>query len=342
MVRRKNGTHTLHALSARAARLPMRVRVAWIAALLSLTLGALLAVPTGQPASAASASPQVLSCNGPCVGITNPLYSSNGQLVAEGPVGAQLTVEGSNWPPSTTLTVWPSPDAATCALQQPTPPAYAGQLTVGGTGIVRGIYPWPMAANNVNQTYLLCAVDGTAITNPVVVSNGINLYTVLAADAPALTLAPTTITPGQDTPLMISGQNWLPQQPLNVTICSDSNCTTPSIASQTTASAQDGTFQITLTIKADTIPGSYFVLATSANGALKAPSQGSPAQLTVSTPTPTPTPTPSPTPTPTPNPTPPNSGKANTTLLIVLLGAVSLLFLIGGIISIAVYTRGGP
>jgi hypothetical protein len=326
------------------ARLPARLRVAFLAALASLALVSyLLAAPPGQSARAAPAAParaNLLSCNGPCVGITNPLYSSNGQLVAEGPVGAILTVEGANWPNSTSVTVWPAADAATCTAQLAQPPGYAGTINVNGQGYAQGTYTWPQQAGGVNQTYTLCAVDGTTTVPAGVQSNGIDLYTVLSASAPSVTVSPTTITQGQDNTITVSGQNWFaPQQPITVTVCTDASCTAGPIASQTTT-AQDGTFQITLTIKAGTAPGAYFVQASTANQALKAPS-GGPPQLTVSTPTPTPSPTPSPTATPTPNTTPSTSGKGGTTLLVVLLGTLSLLFLIGGIISIAVYVRSG-
>lgn len=327
----------------RLARLPAQMRLALLAALASLMLTALLAAPTGQPAHAAPSLPALLSCNGPCIGITNPLYPANGQLVAEGPVGAHLTVEGANWPPSTLVTIWPAPDVNTCAQQQAQPPGDAGTITVNSGGSASGPYTWPQAANNVNQTYILCAVDGGATVSPDVQSNGIDMYTVLAAAAPSLTVSPNTIIQGQDTTLTVSGQNWLPQQPLTVTICSDAHCSTSPIANQTTASAEDGTFQTTFTIKGDTAPGSYFVLASTSNGALRAPPGNAPAQLTVSAPTPTPTPTPSPTPTPRPpSTTPSNNGKGNTLLLVVLLGMLSVVFLVGGIISLTVYTRGQP
>jgi hypothetical protein len=348
MYQRNDRTFSIHTPGAsqrargRLARLPARTRLAVLAALASLTLAALLAAPTGLPARAAPGLPALLSCNGPCVGITNPLYPTNGQLVAEGPVGALLTVEGANWPPSTLITIWPAPDADTCAQQQAQPPSYAGTIPVNVAGNASGPYTWPKAANSVNQTYILCAVDGSASVSPDVQSNGITQYIVLAAAAPSLKVAPSNITQGQDSTLTISGQNWLPQQALTVTICSDAHCSTSPIANQTTASAQDGTFQITLTIKGDIAPGSYYVLAVTANGALKAPPGNAPAQLTINTPTPTPTSTPSPTPTPTPTPTPPNSGKGNTLLLVVLLGMLAVVFLVGGIISLAIYMRGQP
>jgi hypothetical protein len=325
----------------RVARLPLHARAAALVAVMSLALVALLAVPTGGPAHAAPARPHVLSCNGPCVGITNPLYLAQGQLVAEGPVGANLTVEGSNWPTSTTLTVWPAPDANTCAQQQAQPPGYAGTIVVDSTGNAKGPYAWPQAANTVNQAYILCAVDGTTMVSPDVQSNGIDTYTVLAADPPAITLSSSTLLQGAT--LTVSGQNWFPQQALTVSVCTDNPCTGQPITSRSSGSAQDGTFQITLTIPESTAAGPYFVEVETANGALSAPPSGSAPQLTVSTPTPTPTPTATPAPTPIPSTPAPSSGSSGSpTLLIVALGTLSLLFLVGGIISIAVYTRTSP
>ncbi len=346
MYRRTDETRRARAARAgreRLARLPMPVRVAFLAALASLALGTLLAAPIAQPVHAAPAIARLPSCNGPCVSITNPNYFSQGQPVAEGPVGANLTVEGANWPPSTTITIWPAPDAATCAAQLTQPPSYDGTINVNGVGNASGSYTWPSAANNVNQTYILCAADGAASNLTTTQSNGIDAYTVLSANPPSVNVSPTAVTQGQDTTLAISGQNWLPQQAMTVTVCSDlQNCQATAVASQSVGSAQDGSFQTNLTLKGDTPTGSYFVQVVSSNQALEAPPAGTSAQLTVSAPTPTPTPTPSPTPTPTPKPPPPSGNSGSSTLLIVALGALSLLFLIGGIISIAIYTRGGP
>jgi hypothetical protein len=349
MVERHPGSRAIHALNTpqrergRLARLPVQMRVALLAALVSLALGTWLAAPLSRPAQAAPARANIPSCNGPCVGITNPLYTAQGQLVAEGPVGAHLTVEGANWPASTILTIWPAPDANTCAQQQQQPPGYAGQITVNGAGNAQGSYDWPSAAHEVNRTYILCAVDGAASNITTTQSNGIDTYTVLAANPPSLAISPSTLTQGQpNNALTVRGKNWLPQQALTVTICSDaSNCATSQVANQTTASAQDGTFEITIPVPSTTAAGSYFVQAVSANNALTAPPANTPAQLTISTPTPTPTPTPSPTPTPTPTPpsTSSSDGKGGTILLIVLLGTLSVLFLVGGIISLSVYTR---
>jgi hypothetical protein len=340
MYQRTDRIFSIHARG-RIARLSAHTRLAALAALASLMLAALLAAPTGRPAHAAPRLPALLSCNGPCIGITNPLYSANGQLVAEGPVGALLTVEGANWPPGTSITIWPAPDANTCAQQQAQPPSYAGTIRVSDAGNASGPYAWPQAANTVNQTYILCAVDGGTTVSPDVQSNGITQYTVLAAAAPSLTVSPSAIVQGQDATLTVSGQNWLPQQPMTVTVCSDPhNCSGSQLTSQTTASVQDGTFQITLTIKGDTEPGPYYVQAVTANGALRAPPGNAPPQLTISTPTPTPTPTPSPTPTPRPPPTPSSNGNGNTLLLVILLGMLAVIFLVGGIISLTVYMRG--
>ncbi len=323
------------------APVPALMRAVLLAALVSLALEALLAAPTARPASAAPAKAHLLSCTGPCVGITNPLYTAQDQVLAQGPVGAILTVEGANWPPSTTVTIWPAPDAATCAQQVAQPPGFAGTIRVNGIGTAQGTYIWPQEAGGVNQTYTLCAVDGGVTVPPDVQSNGINTYTVLAAEAPSLTVSPKTIVQGQNNSLTVSGQNWLPRQGLTVTVCSDNDCTEMPVASQNTVSEQDGTFQIILPIKDDIKAGSYFVKAETINHALQAPAGNQPPQLTVTTPTPTPTPTPSPTPTRTPTPTPTPPPKSSPTLLIALLGTLSLLFLIGGIISIAIYTRGG-
>lgn len=313
-----------------------RVLLAALAALLATLLLAARSGGAGGPVHAAPSIPQALTCAGPCVGITNPLYQNG--AVAEGPVGTHLTVEGAGWPANTTLMVWPVANSTPCVQQA----ADVGSIPVDAAGNAAGIYDWPSDAGVVNQAYMLCGKDGSVIS--LVPANAPNTFTVLAAAAPSITVAPLAITQGGA--VEVSGQNWLPAQTVTISICTGFSaggvCASRIIAGTSVGSGQDGSFQVNLNTDLAAPPGPYYVIATAHNNALTAPPAGSDPQLTVSTPTPTPTITPTPTvmPTPTATPTPSGGSGGGNALLIALLGMLSMLFLIGGIISLAVYLRG--
>ena len=322
-----------YSLDSNACR--QRVLLAALAALLASLLLVAHYGGAGGPVYAAPSIPQALTCVGPCVGITNPLYQNG--AVAEGPVGTHLTVQGAGWPANTTLMVWPVANATPCAEQADD----AGSIPVDAAGNALGIYDWPADASAVNQAYMLCGKDGAVVS--LVPANAPDTFTVLAAAAPAITVTPVGITQGGA--VEVSGQNWLPAQTVTISICTNfsagSVCASRIIAGTSIDSAQEGSFQVTLNTDPAAPPGSYYVIATAHNNALTAPPAGSDPQLTVSTPTPTPTITPTPTVAPTPTATPtPSGGSGGNALLIALLGMLSMLFLIGGIISLAVYLRG--
>ncbi len=311
-----------------------------LAGLLGALLAGLIGVPASQSARAAPHSPDILTCSGPCVGITHP-RSANNTLV-EGPVGTHLTVEGAGWPAGSLLTIWPGATQAACA--QPST-SDAKTLPVDGAGNAAGSYDWPADANQVGHSYILCSNDnGKPAT---ATANAPNTFLVLAAQPPLITASSSTLAPGDA--VIVTGQNWLPAQTVTVSICPNSSdtgtCTSP-IASLQLGSDANGTFQAQLTIPPDASVNSYYIVAANGDGTLTAPQAGAPVQITVSEPTPTPTLTPTPTatprPTPTPTPGPSTGGKGGTIFLVVVLGMFSLLFLIGGFISMAVYLRGSP
>ncbi len=320
----------------RVARLGLCAGLALLAAILGLGL-MLPGAPAARQARAASARPQAPICSGPCVGILSPIFNN----AAEGPVGATLTLDGANWPANTTVTIWPGVNQDACA-QTPSS-TITGTLAVDGSGTASGTYFWPLSVNMVNQSYLLCASDGAVTISPGTQDNQPNSYLVLSANPPALSLSAPALNQG-DT-LTVSGQNWTPAQPVTVNICSDANCATPALPSQQVTSNDDGTFEVQFSISSSMLPGAYYVQATTNDDALMAPlPKGAPVQFMVNAPTPTPSPSPSPTmkPTPTPTPAPSRGSQSNIALLIFVLGTLSVLFLIGGIISLAVYTRTGP
>lgn len=317
--------------------LPSFLRPGAAALVLLCSLGMLLGLASGPtPTQASPQRPFALTCNGPCVGITNPVYDGK----AEGPVGAHLTVEAANWPPSSKLTIWPGLDATACAGQ---PASGAHTLNVDITGSAKDTYDWPLTVNKVNQTYLLCASDGTTVLNPAVQVNAPSSYTVLAATPASISITPNTINEGAN--VTISGRNWLPAQSLTIMICANTPaCTSdPPVVTRSLNSDTDGTFNIQPLIPLGTRQGLYYVVVVSGNGALTAPASGDDPNLSINA-LPTPTPTATATPLPTPTPTPPSTGggKGGTTLLIVILGTLSLLFLIGGIVSMIIYVRSLP
>jgi hypothetical protein len=332
---------TLRPAPSAARRLPVisRLKLAgrWAALALLGAWGLLPGLAPGPtPAAASAQRPLALTCNGPCVGITNPIYDGK----AEGPVGAHLTVEAANWPPNTTLSIWPGLDAAACANQ---PPGDAKALNVDITGTVTDTYDWPLTENRVNQTYLLCASDGTIVPSPAVQVNAPTSYTVLADRPASVSVSPNTVNEGEN--ITISGKNWLPAQSLTIMVCASTPaCTSdPPVIVRSLNSNADGTFSIQTIIPLGTRQSLYYVVVASGNGALTAPSSGSAPNLSINAlPTPTPTATATATPLPTPTPPPNTGGKGGTTLLIVILGTLSLLFLIGGIVSMIIYVRSLP
>ena len=316
-----------------------RLLTALLAGLLIELLAGLLGTPAGQAARSSPARPTILTCAGPCVGITHPRSSNNS--VAEGPVGTHLTVEGANWPSGSLLIVWPGVTQAACA--QP-PTSDAKTLTVDSAGNAAGVYDWPTDTNQVGQTYMLCASDNGKA--PTATANAPNTFLVLAAQPPLITASAALLAPGDS--LVVSGQNWFTSLTVTISICpaaSDTGtCASPITSLQLSADA-NGNFQGQLMIPPDASPNSYYLVAANADGTLTAPQAGAPVQITVSEPTPTPTLTPTPTVTATPKPAPgaPSSGgKGSTIFLVVVLGVFSLLFLVGGCISMVVYLRASP
>jgi hypothetical protein len=316
-----------------------RLLAGLLAGLLGVGLMGLAGAPASPTARAAPNIPHILTCAGPCVGITRPRLPNN---TSEGPVGTHLTVEGAGWPAGSLLTIWPGATQAACA--QP-PASDAKTLNVDGAGNAAGSYDWPADANQVGHSYTLCANDnGKPAT---ATANAPSTFLVLAAQPPLITASSSTLTPGDA--VIVNGQNWLPAQPLTVNICPNSSdtgtCASP-IASLQLGSNADGTFQAQLTIPPDASVNTYYIVAANSDGTLTAPPAGNPVQITVSNPTPTPTLTPIPTATPRPTPTPTpggaSGGKGGTIFLVIMLGMFSLLFLIGGFISMAVYLRGSP
>lgn len=295
-------------------------------------------------------------------GTTQPVIHWDGAMIypgqnkgnPEGPVGEIAVVHGENFtatagqPLKLMLVAGDTNNDATLC-QAANTPVNVGNITPSADGTFSSQFTWPSAAGQVNKTYSICSL--LASNNTVASSLDDGPFTVLAGQ-PTLKISASSVVAGGT--LTISGQNWVPPQPLDIDIadCPDCDPGNSTIATATTNSVglNSGTFHITVPILATAAPGNYVVNVFSQNGPLDAfhLTGTGVRQLVVTAPpvaaTPTVAPSPSPaatatanaTPTVTANPTSNTSNSSsgsNTGLFIgVLIAIVVLLIAIAGLI----------
>ncbi|HKS68965.1 MAG TPA: hypothetical protein VJQ45_00995, partial [Ktedonobacterales bacterium] len=333
-------------------------RRAYRAAARGLVLGMVL---TALALAAASGSPSLASAHPqdtPTISIAIPAPNSNG--VAQGPVGANLTINGSGFTDGHTYQLGYVPQSQGCGTSGSTLPTFAnGSVTTSG-GSFSATVQWPAGAANVDGRYYICVTDTTDTTVPPVQSS--DLFRVVAANAPQFKLVdPSTSAPLQGppyllyigSPVTISGQNFAPggltllvylsQQPIKSGSDFDS-ATLLSTTNRTAITTQDtGAVTATIQIPAGVSAGSYnlYLVSSDRQGA-SLPSLMDSVQATLAQ---QPTATPKPSPTATPKATPPPSEHSSTgpglgrTLGVVGLSLLSLLLLIAGVLLLA---GGGP
>lgn len=202
---------------------------------------------------------------------------------------------------------------------------------------------WPESASNIGSAYYICAVN-----SPNVKAVSAASFTVVPQQT--INISPITLAAGQQ--ITVIGANWLPPQPLTVTITGP-NASSAAATSQV-ISDQTGNFTSTLTIPATVPAGSYTVSAVADNEPTLKVINNNFVTVTAALPTPTPTITLSPTVTATPSPTPTatvgqNQGStappANTptdnanTFLLVSLAGLGVLLVIVGVILFIMYSR---
>jgi hypothetical protein len=327
-----------------------------LAALLALTV---LAVGTAARPGRARAA--ISGPSGPQIVFVSPIYAGRNNGNAEGPVGANVSVQGTGWDnragPVTIQVVDAKNDAAAggpgMACQNSGVPKInipgLAPVPVDGSGnFAATSFLWPSAANTVGHSYWVCGVQqASGNTAP-----GVSSYTVLSAQPPALSVSATSVAiKGTVT---VSGQNWVPgNQPITVSIVPCLACDAAYQQTQTVTAANDGTFSLPMTLPdAATAGTKLFVVASNQSSdpalppalVVNAP-PGAPQIAVVDQPTPTPTNTVVPTATNTPAPTRVPGGGTTTSngsasgLLIVLLSALGVVLLLAALVAVLLFVR---
>ncbi len=320
---------------------------------LALCVSALLWAGALAPAHAATSD---VGGHGSLSWDASMIYAGQNNGSPWGPVGETAIVHGNGFPPirkSLTLSLVAG-DSSANPLLCSRPGVNVATVTVNGGQFSTGFF-WPAAAGSLGQKYSICALAG-----PIVVSardsNG--PFTVLAG-APTLQASNSSIAAGNS--VTVSGQNWVPAQPVTVVIGNCGDCVgAPSntVITNTVSSSASGAFSVILFVPGSFAAGTYRINAYARRNAstgialLDANHTTTLPQLTISSAAPTATPTVSPTVSPTDTTTAtvtgtqiatkggastPNSGSQNNNALspVLLLGA--LLPLLLTVIGLAIY-----
>lgn len=335
----RGGAPPLAALSGRLA----------LAAILALTALALGTAMAPGRARAANGGPQIV--------FASPIYAGRNNGNAEGPVGADVSVQGSGWTPgggAVTISLTDAQDDAasggpgrSCLSPSATHIAISGlaPVNVDSSGNFTASFLWPDAANKVGHTYWACGQQSGF-------EPGVSSYTVLSAQPPALSVsASSVVVKGTVT---VTGQNWVPgNQPITVSIVPCLACGPAYQQTQTVTAASDGTFSVAMTIPdAAAVGTKLYVIASNQSSDPALPPAlvvntppGAPQITLVDQPTPTPTSTAAPTATNTPAPTRvaggggTNSNGSSTGLLIVLLSALGVVLLLAALVAVLLFLR---
>lgn len=142
--------------------------------------------------------------------------------------------------------------------------ALPGHAQVDNSGNFDYNFTWPAAAGS--GMYSICAyntVDGLPAGN---IDDG--PFTVLAGSAPSVAVSRSTVATGET--ITVTGENWVPPQPVNVYVGACVDCDGPVVVAGTANSSglNTGTFSITFTIPDSATPGNYVAGANAQNGGL--------------------------------------------------------------------------
>jgi hypothetical protein len=267
-----------------------------------------------------------------------------------GPVGEHAHVQGSHFPDGQyKLVLAPGDvngDANVCSPGNQIP--LNASATASG-GSFDATFDWPTAANQVNQQYSICALG--LVDNTVASHLDSGPFTVLDADQPQITLSATAVSAGGS--ITVSGQNWVPEQGVQVFVVTCQSCGTAPVATIAVQSTghNSGTFSVSLKFPANLAPGDYFVGANNSSGALSVAAQ--PLHVvgaSISTPTPQPSPSVTASPTLAPTATTGAAGVGgsgssgvDTGLIIgLLIGIVVVLAALAGLVAFLITRRATP
>jgi hypothetical protein len=316
------------------------------ALLLGLLLACIEALPSATPG--AHARPLVTA---PSLSIVVPAPGSNN--IAEGPVGANITVAAQNLAPGDTYHIGYATQDAQCQSgfqNLPEMPQAAADGTFTQTLV------WPTSLNAVGALYYICAQDATTPTNPVAQSQ--QLFRVEAAQAPSVSVqAVSASTSGSSTGpatlytgvgAAITGKNFVPGGltllvyllTKQVHSAGDLQSTPLNTLDNSPIKTQDsGAVSATVQVPPAITPGRYFLYVVSNDGqGASLPSLVAFTEVMV-TPPPTVTPTPKPTSTPnsgaTGNGNNPKGFSTKHIIAIVALAVLSLVLIVLGIVLLA-------
>lgn len=263
---------------------------------------------------------------------------------SQGRPGTQIQITGSGFNPGSEINLYTVTDPGTCNVGNAdnlAASAFTSQpaLSADGNGAFNISPTWSSSANQPGTAYFICAIS--AQTNVTAVSSA----TFTVAQAPAIAIATNAANAGDQ--VTITGSNWLPPQPLTVTIASSQGATP--IAQQGVTSASDGTFSITLPISQTAASGSYNIYVIANNDTtLKAEAdnvlnvtavQATPTATAVPSPTPSPVVTPTATATPAATGGGSGGGSSTMTFLIFGMGGIGVILVIVGLTMYISYSQ---
>jgi preprotein translocase subunit SecG len=242
----------------RCAGFPVRVTFALLMGIALLSL-ATLAAPTAH----AGGSAPIIHWD------SSMIYAGQNNGNPWGPVGENAIVHGANFPVNAQLRLILAPgdsnqDATVC--KQPVVTVPIANITTDASGGFTQNFPWPAVAGQVNQAYSICSL--LASDSSVASTRDDGPFTVLSSSPPAISLSATTVAVGGT--ITITGQNWVPPQPVTVNIAGCAACepgnTEVTNGTTTSAGLNSGSFSLTVKIPSSARPGNYVVDALTPSG----------------------------------------------------------------------------
>lgn len=220
---------------------------------IALTCTVLLA----QPVSAATATTV------PSIAWDSSMLNANQNAnLPWGPVGEQATVHGSGFATGTrlTLVLVPGDSNKNASLCSQAGVSVASVSSVPSTGLFSTSFLWPAAAGKVGQIYSICAQN----TSHAAVSTHDSGPFTLLASSPSIHISVSSVATGGS--VTITGNHWVPPQPVTVVIGNCGNCLgSPSntfITNTVTSSGLNaGVFRVTLQVPNNFQPNTYSVEA---------------------------------------------------------------------------------
>lgn len=283
------------------------------------------------------------------------IYQGQNNNNPEGPVGETAVVHGSGFSANQALALVivagdSNSDATNCQPPNSGSSVQVGTVNTDSSGNFNATFAWPSGVGSSDKPHKNSICAYSTDSNPTLVSSRDDgPFTVLTENKPTFSLSTTSVAAGNS--LTITGQYWVPAQPLNITIASCADCDpgNNNVVNATASSVglSTGTFSVNVPIPATIAANNYVVNVTSQAGPLDAYhiSGLGVKQLAISAATVTPTPTAAPSPSATVATTPTtvataisatatgssnSGGGSNSTAMILLIVLAVLLLAVGG------------